>query len=189
MKIILASASPRRQELLRQIGCTFKVVTSEVEEDNSLPVPPIQLALCHAEAKAVAAMPLVDKGDLIIAADTIVVLDGQVFGKPQNENMARQMLTRLSARDHEVITGIAIIIGEKIITDYCITRVKMTTISAEEIERYIASGEPSDKAGAYAIQGKGAVFISEIHGCYYNVVGLPLHTLASLLKREGVHLL
>lgn len=189
MAIVLASASPRRRELLTQIGCDFKIVTSDVFEDNAQNIPPAQLAVSHAKAKALAVRAEADIDDIIIGADTIVVLSDEVFGKPQNAADAKRILQSLSGREHEVITGVAVVTGTQVLTEYTVTIVRMAVMSDEEIENYIATGEPMDKAGAYAIQGIGALFVEGINGCYSNVVGLPLRTIAGLLKQVGVGLL
>lgn len=189
MSVILASASPRRQELLQQVGCEFRVVTSDIIEEHNRQCPPAELAVSLASAKALDVAARVDDGEVIIGADTIVVLQGQVYGKPVDEDDARRMLTGLAGREHHVITGVAVVKGDSIWTDFAVTAVTITALSAGEIERYIATGEPMDKAGAYAIQGIGALFIESIGGCYSNVVGLPLFTLSGLLKKTGVHLL
>lgn len=190
MAILLASASPRRSELLTQIGCDFRIVPSDVIEDNTQRIPPAQLAISHAKAKALASRTEADAdNNIIIGADTIVVLNGEVFGKPQDAADARRMLKSLSGREHEVITGVAVVTGDRVLTDYTSTSVRMAVMCAEEIESYIATGEPMDKAGAYAIQGIGALFVEGIDGCYSNVVGLPLRMLAKLLKQVGVKLL
>ncbi|MDR3562855.1 MAG: Maf family protein [Negativicutes bacterium] len=190
MAIILASASPRRQELLQQIGCKFTVKTSEIIEDNSLALPPAELAISHAAAKAQDVAKTVATDDIVIGADTIVVMDGQVYGKPADTADARRMLSMLAGRSHQVITGLAVVSGHRLWKDCCSTVVNFRELSSPEIERYLASGEPMDKAGAYAIQGVGALLVEGIDGCYANVVGLPLVTLDKLLRRElGVSLL
>lgn len=191
MAIILASASPRRRQLLEQVGCKFSIVTSEVKENNQLAIPPEQLVIRHAlaKARAVSAEAAVGAEDVVIGADTIVVLNGTVFGKPADALGARQMLTALSGNSHLVITGIAVIRSDAFWTDYAQTKVEMMQLTADEIERYIATGEPLDKAGAYAIQGRGAMFVRCIQGCYSNVVGLPLNSLAGLFKKAGINLL
>lgn len=188
MSIILASASPRRRELLSQINCIFKVITSDIAEDNTQDIAPEQLVIRHAKSKAEAVAALVNSNDIVIGADTIVVLDGKVYGKPNDFDDARHTLSCLSGRSHQVITGIAVISQGKIFTDYEVTEVRMAKLTADEIERYIMGREPMDKAGAYAIQGQGAVFIEGINGCYSNVVGLPLRKLANLLAKVGVSL-
>lgn len=190
MKIVLASASLRRQELLQQIGCAFEVFPSAVQEDNTLNLSPDELVVAHAKAKAmdVAARSL--DGTLVIGADTLVVLNGQVFGKPRSQTEAKSMLNALSGQEHKVITGLAVIQcnAGHIWTDFSVTQVKFGHLSQEEIDRYVASGEPMDKAGAYGIQEKGALFVESIHGCYFNVVGLPIYKLAKILKKAGVFL-
>lgn len=189
MGIILASASPRRQELLRQVGCDFTVQISNVIEDNHQDLLPQQLAVFHAKAKAVDISLKANADDVIIGADTIVVLDGKVYGKPININDARTILTHLSGKQHQVITGIAVVKADKVWTDFVVTTVKMGNLKKDEIENYLATGEPMDKAGAYGIQGIGALLVEGIEGCYTNVVGLPLQKLSDVLKEAGVHLL
>jgi septum formation protein len=189
MAIVLASASPRRRELLTQVGCEFVVVNSTVIEDNTLDLPPAELAVFQAQDKAFDVFSKVQKQDVVIGADTIVVLDGQVYGKPVDTNDARRMLTSLSGREHQVITGIAVVTEGNSWTDFVVTSVKMGDCKVEQIETYLATGEPMDKAGAYAIQGMGALLVESIRGCYTNVVGLPLNKLSSVLKRAGVNLL
>lgn len=189
MKIILASASPRRRELLEQVGCEFGIITSDVEEDNTRQMPPAKLAVSHARAKALAVASTLPRQTVVIGADTIVLLDGKVYGKPVDEADARAMLMRLAGKDHQVITGVAVVQGEKLWTDFAVTDVRISGLTAREIEAYISTGEPMDKAGAYAIQGRGALLVESIRGSYTNVVGLPLKTLADLLKKAGVSLL
>lgn len=189
MSIILASASPRRKQLLEQVGCKFSVITSDVNEDNQLSMPPHQLAVYHARAKASAVAGLAGCNDVVIGADTIVVVDGQVFGKPNDDFTARQMLTKLAGRSHFVITGLAVVGNGRVWTDFARTEVTIQELTAAQIDRYIATGEPLDKAGAYAIQGLGALLVERIEGCYTNVVGLPLSNLARLLTKAGIELL
>lgn len=189
MGIILASASPRRQELLRQVGCDFTVKISDVVEDNQQDIVPQQLAVFHAQAKAVDISLQASVDDVIIGADTIVVLDGKVYGKPININDARNTLAHLSGKEHQVITGIAVVKAGAIWTDFVVTTVRISNLTTEQIENYLATGEPMDKAGAYGIQGIGALLVEEIQGCYTNVVGLPLRKLSDVLRKAGVHLL
>ena len=191
MEIILASASPRREELLRQVDCKFSIITSDIVEDNEQDMPPAELAVLHASAKA---LDVASKHNgpeaLVIGADTIVVLDNRVYGKPRDEKDAERMLHELQGQEHQVISGVAVVYKGEIWTDYAVTRVVLRALSAEEVKRYIATGEPLDKAGAYAIQGVGALLVEEITGSYTNVVGLPLTTLNNLLLRSaGVGLL
>lgn len=189
MTIILASASPRRYDLLTQVGCKFIVMKSSVIEDNEQAVLPHELAVLQAKEKALDVFSKVQTHDVVIGADTIVVLDGQVYGKPVDKNDARRMLTSLAGKEHQVITGIAVVTANHIWKDFVVTNVKIGNITAEEIEAYLTTGEPIDKAGAYAIQGIGALFVESINGCYANVVGLPLNKLSELLKKAGVKLL
>jgi len=190
IKITLASASPRRRELLNQIGLKFRVVASDIEE----PMGDIENAEEAVKTLALKKARLVAekvKEGLVIAADTIVVYKGKIFGKPKDTNEAREMLEKLSGRTHDVITGLVAMnakTGEKIVE--CVrTKVKMRKLTSEEIGGYIATREPFDKAGAYAIQGKGALLVEKINGCYYNVVGLPLPKLSEMLAKFGVNLL
>ena len=187
MAVILASASPRRQQLLDQVGCSYVVCISDVIEDNGLDVPPRELAVRQARAKALSVVRA--SGDVVIGADTIVVVDGDVFGKPADDTDARHMLGLLSGREHQVITGVAVVAGKQVWSDWQETAVKFRVLTAGEIERYVMSGEAADKAGAYAIQGLGALLVDSISGCYSNVVGLPLVTLNRLLGQAGVRLL
>ncbi|WP_378953130.1 Maf family protein [Pelosinus sp. sgz500959] len=189
MGIILASASPRRQELLRQVGCNFTVRISDVVEDNHQDLLPQELAVFHAKAKAVDISLKSSVDDVIIGADTIVVLDGKVYGKPIDIDDARCILTHLSGKEHQVITGIAVVKAGKAWTDFVVTTVKFGNLTSETIEKYLATGEPLDKAGAYGIQGIGVLLVEEIKGCYNNVVGLPLYKLSDVLMKAGVPLL
>ncbi|MCE5287362.1 MAG: Maf family protein [Pelosinus sp.] len=190
MKLILASASPRRVELLHQMGLEFKIVPSQIIEDNTLHMPPQELASWQAKAKAVDVASSQASG-LVLGADTIVVLNGHVYGKPQSPEMARNMLSDLAGKTHEVITGVALIDAENNTqwTDYAVTKVKMAAFADCEIERYVNTGEPLDKAGAYAIQEKGAMLVESITGCYTNVVGLPIPLVYKLLKNAGMNVL
>lgn len=189
MNVILASASPRRQQLLAAIGLAYTVVVSEIEEDNTKAMRPEELAEAHAVDKAVEVSRRVSPQAIVIGADTIVVVDGKVFGKPQNRDEAIQMLTTLAGREHLVISGVAVVQGTTVVSGYSTTKVTFRQVSPAQIERYVDSGEPMDKAGAYAIQGRGTLLVEGISGCYNNVVGLPLGRLAELLQQIGVDLL
>jgi septum formation protein len=187
MKLILASASPRRAEILRSAGLPFSVLSSAVDET---PVPtesPQDLVrrLALAKAELVAARALGPA--IVIAADTVVVLEGAILGKPRTSEDARQMLERLSGRTHSVMTGVMLIRLPDVERREFIetTQVHFASISNEEIVKYLSSGEPFDKAGAYAIQGLGGRFIPRIDGCYFNVVGLPLSRLCKELAELG----
>lgn len=181
MNIILASGSPRRRELLAQAGFEFKVEVSNADE-NVLEESPVEMVEELAARKAKAVVNLHDQKEdncLIIGADTIVVLDGKILGKPSDEEDAKAMLASLSGRTHQVYTGVALFMVkegmiEKKKTFHECTDVTMVPMTEKEIAEYVASGDPMDKAGAYGIQGPAAVFISGIRGDYYNVVGLPI---------------
>ena len=187
MEIILASGSPRRRELLERMGIEeFDIITSDVDEtlDDSLP-PAMQVEqLSCRKAEAVAAEQPDDA--LIIAADTVVALDGTILGKPADEADAFRMLSALSGVRHHVYTGVTVILGDKTLTRHEVTSVDFRSLEPEEIELYIATGECMDKAGAYGIQGYGALLIEGITGDYYNVMGLPVALLAQMLKEFGV---
>lgn len=188
INIILASGSPRRKELLEQAGYSFLVEVSDADENVEDMAPGAMVEeLSLRKAQAVAALHEQDEQSYkIIGADTIVVLDGKVLGKPSDEEDAMNMLSALSGREHEVYTGVSLLTlqGGKITKTqqfFECTKVVMREMSHQEIEAYIATGEPMDKAGAYGIQGRAAIFISGIHGDYYNVVGLPICHLTSIL--------
>jgi len=189
MTIILASASPRRMELLSQVGCEFTVQASSHAEEDVAGLPPAEMAVYHARAKALDVAAQASPEDVVIGADTIVVFQDCILGKPKGLKDARRMLTELSGQEHHVVTGVAVVRGSQVFTDFAVTAVHMRAYSVEEMENYLATGEYHDKAGAYAIQGYGALLIDSISGCYSNVVGLPLAVVAKLLKKVGVHLL
>lgn len=169
---MLASQSPRRRELLQTAGIPFTVRISPVEEVRAAGEAPEDYVRRLARAKAEAVWQGGD--EIVLGADTVVVLDQDVLEKPQDEADARRMLTLLSGREHAVITGICLRHGGGAIIDTVLTRVKFLTLSPAEIEAYAASGEPRDKAGAYAIQGLASKFVERIDGCFFNVVGLPV---------------
>lgn len=189
-RIILASASPRRHELMSRIGLTFDVEISEIDEDMPDGVEPAWCVrdLAHRKAAAVAGK---HREGIVIGADTIVVSRGRILGKPTDATDARQMLGFLSGAEHEVLTGVAVIdtVSRKSVVEHELTRVVFKKLTPEEIDGYVASGEPLDKAGAYGIQELGALLVKEIHGCYFNVVGLPVAKLADMLKLFGIELL
>ncbi len=182
--IYLASQSPRRRELLEQAGIAFQVVTSAYEEENDPGMKPEELVRIQAEGKAKEAAGRYD--GWILGADTIVVLDGRILGKPADKAEAADMLRRLSGKRHTVMTGIALLRGSQVYSRTVQTDVWFRKLTEEEIRQYIASGEPLDKAGAYGIQGRGAVFIEKIYGSYSNVVGLPLEVLYEMCKTAGL---
>lgn len=189
MRFVLASSSPRRIELLKRFIPNLEVV-KPTWETKIIADDPIQIAYLTALEKARTVASNFIEG-LIIGADTIVVIDGEILGKPRNVSIARDYLRRLSGCIHEVITGVAVIDASsgKEVYDYEITEVKFRELSDREIELYVSSGEPLDKAGAYGIQGFASLFIEWIKGDFYNVVGLPLYKLSLLLKKFGVDLL
>lgn len=175
-KIILASRSPRRQHLLRQIGLKFKIQESNVEEEFDLSKTPQDNVLILSMKKAKEVAKSIDDG-IVIGADTIVVLDNKILGKPSDFEQACEMLKTLSGRTHEVYTGFALVDrpSDLFISDYEVTKVKFRELSGDEIIEYVKSDSPMDKAGAYGIQDDyGAVFVEKVDGCFYNVVGFPL---------------
>jgi septum formation protein len=191
MRIILASASPRRSNLLAQMGLSFEVIPSNSQEKLISGIPPHVLALQLAIQKAEDVASKIRDTALVIGADTIVIKDDRVLGKPKDEDEAYQMLMELQGQVHEVITGLAVkdVQNDRCLTDYEKTVVEMAALTPDEIKRYIKTGEPMDKAGAYGIQGLGGMMVRRISGCYYNVVGLPIHKLWTMLKQLGVEVL
>jgi len=186
MKLILASASPRRAEVLRDAGIAFEALPVSTEEAPRPGEAPETLVRRLAESKARAAAAKLTEG-IIIGADTEVEVDGEVLGKPVAAEHARQMLRLLSGRTHRVITGLAVIRlpGGETRIEQETTLVTFARLSDKEIEDYIASGEPFGKAGAYAIQGRGGRFVTRVEGCYFNIVGLPLARLYRILRELG----
>jgi septum formation protein len=192
-EIILASNSPRRRELLKSLGVDFKIFPVEVEEiEGKKGISPVELVKKNALMKAQKTAELCqNEYNLIISADTIVVLDGEIIGKPKDEKDAIRILKKLRGKYHYVFTGIAVWATPENVhyVSSVRSKVKMRDYSDKEIERYVATGEPIDKAGAYGIQGKGALLIEKIEGDYYNIVGLPLVRLNYLLNKFGYDLL
>ena len=188
--IILASASPRRKELLKRIGLKFKVVPSNYEENLNPDLETHELAksLSLQKARLVAEK---HRNALVIAADTFIVLEGKILGKPHTEAEAKVMLETLNGRQHSVITGFTVIDNgtNKALSKSVETKVCIRKLSSDEIDAYVKSKEPLDKAGAYAIQGLGSVIVERIEGDYFNVIGLPLSALAESLKEFGVSIL
>jgi septum formation protein len=187
-KIVLASASPRRKKLLKQLGLKFEVDPSLEQEMTEPGVPPPQLAANMALAKA-RTVANRHPDAIIIAADSFIAIEGRILGKPHTPDEARRMLGDLSGRPHAAITGLAVVdtATGRVFSRPTETKVYMKRLTHEEIDTYVNTGEPLDKAGAYAIQGRGAVFIEKIEGDYTNVVGLPLSVLAGALKDFGVN--
>ncbi len=190
MKIVLASGSPRREELMRMLGFRdFEVHPAKGEEHPPLGKKPEEIVCALASAKAEEVAALYGSDTLVIAADTIVWLDGRLLGKPHSENEAREMLGMLSGREHEVFTGLSLIWQGIETCGAERTLVRFRSLSSEEIDRYIADREPMDKAGAYGAQGKGALFTERIEGDFYNVMGLPVCRLGKMLAERGVSVL
>ncbi|WP_296647203.1 Maf family protein [Romboutsia sp. 13368] len=185
MNIILASASPRRREILENTNVKFDIISSSIDELVLEGESPCQMVMRLAFEKGTD-IASKRKSDLVISADTIVVLDNTVLGKPKDEEEARAMITNLSGKTHQVITGISLINLEnnKKIIDYVISNVKFKNLSEDDINDYIKTKESLDKAGAYGIQGYGALLVEEIQGDYFNIVGLPISKLSDLLKKH-----
>jgi len=188
--VILASASPRRKELLEKIGLRFEVEPSNYEENMGLEVEPHELAKLLSLEKAKVVAPN-HKDTLVIAADTFIVFEGKILGKPGTETEAKEMLETINGKPHSVITGFTIIDTDNnnALSRSVETKVYLRRLSSSEIDAYVKSKEPLDKAGAYAIQGLGSVIVEKIEGDYFNVIGLPLSDLAESLKEFGVHIL
>jgi septum formation protein len=186
--IYLASASPRRSQLLSQIGVPHEVCPAGLDEDRLAGEPPRVYVERLARDKARAARAALGgrPGRPVLAADTSVVLGDEIFGKPADETECLRMLMALGGRTHEVMTGVAVLAGEALLADVSVSRVTFRPLDADECRRYWASGEPRDKAGGYAVQGLGAVFIERLEGSYSGVMGLPLFETARLLRAAGV---
>ncbi len=184
MALILASASPRRAELLASAGFTFTVQTAEVDETPHPGEAPQTYVVRVARAKAQAIAARCRKsGSVVLGADTTVVVDGEILGKPEGREDAIRMLKSLSGRVHEVLTGLTVVAGSREESEVVTTRVRLLPITPDEITWYVETGEPDGKAGAYAIQGKAARFVDWIEGSWSNVVGLPVATVYQMLKK------
>lgn len=186
MRVILASSSPRRLQLLQQIGMEAEVRPADFNELDGNDRQAEEVVLANATGKCQTVAGGYGDAVPVVAADTVVVLDGQILGKPRNAADAVRMLTELSGRTHRVLTGIAVRFQGRLLSEVCETEVVFRTLTDAEIAAYVATREPLDKAGAYGIQGKGAVFVEKINGCYNNVVGLPLTRLHLMLAKLGV---
>ncbi len=190
MSIILASGSPRRRELLEMLGIRdMKIIPAKGEEKAPAGAGPQELVLALSAQKAGEVAAQCGRDDVVIGADTIVWADGRVFGKPHSRSEAVDMLHVLSGRTHQVYTGVTVIKAGQTVSKYEMTAVRFRPISGREIEAYVDTGEPMDKAGAYGAQGKAALFVSGIDGDFFNVMGLPLCTLGQMLKEQGVEIL
>ena len=191
--IILASGSPRRRELLKLLDIGFRVLPSDFDESSVVPWPPDEHVLRSAGGKALAVAEKI-AGGVVIGADTIVVVDDRILGKPRDDDDARRMLRLLSGRSHYVYTGLCVMLRKDRATlidlrDYVRTEVCFGVLPTAVIEAYVATGEPLDKAGAYGIQERGSVLVEGIVGDYFNVVGLPVYRLARMLAEVGIPIL
>ena len=184
MNVILASQSPRRRELLGKTGLPFTVRVADIDETMDPAAAPFDEVARLSREKALA-VPR-EPGDVVIAADTIVVCDGQTLGKPADEADAFRMLRMLSGREHQVMTGLTVLQNDKAVTHTEVTSIHFRPLSDAEIRAYIATGEPMDKAGSYGIQGGAALFVTGLEGDYFNVVGLPVCRLAMILRSFGL---
>ncbi len=185
MAMILASQSPRRRELLGQMGFSFTVRPAKGEELPHPELTPAQLVEELARQKALEVSAGAEADDVVVAADTVVAIDGKVLGKPHDKVHAAQMLSALSGREHTVYTGVAVKRGENLLVEHEATQVRFRPLTEREIDLYIQTGEPMDKAGSYGIQGYGALLVEGIRGDYFNVVGLPICRLGRMLAQVG----
>lgn len=189
-KLILASKSPRRAEILRAVGWPFEAVAANIDETRAPNEDPVSYVtrLAHTKAATIAERA---PGCLILGADTIVVVDGEILGQPGDAANARRMLNLLNGKWHEVLTGVALINDRvkgntRVVVDHAVTRVRFGQMSEADIDWYVATHEPLDKAGAYAIQGHAALFIEEVQGDYFNIVGLPIRLVYELLNKTNL---
>jgi septum formation protein len=192
--VILASSSPRRRELIRSLQLPYEIIVSHADETTPPGMPPAEIVETLSLRKAAAVREKIreaDKDGVIVGSDTIVVLDGKVLGKPENEEDSFRMLQSLQGRTHQVYSGIACLDAAtgRQSTAHRMTLVTMKPLGEEQIWRYIRTGEPKDKAGSYAIQGLGATIVERIEGDYFNVVGLPVSLLADMLREYGIEVL
>lgn len=183
-EIVLASASARRKEILTHLGLNPRILVSEADENVDRPLTPEMLTEELSLRKAGAVLPLVSDGQLVIASDTVVAKDNLIFGKPHSESEAFEMLSKLSGTTHKVVSGVAVSLNGHTSVTHDVTNVTFRRLTDREIESYVASGEPFDKAGGYGIQDTASVFIEKIDGEYFNVVGLPVYKMFSLLKAD-----
>lgn len=191
MKIVLASLSPRRKALLEQLNIEFEIIASNIEEKIEASMSPEEVVKSLAYQKAKNVAEGLKQDCLVIGADTIVVIDDKILGKPSNEQDAYDMLRLLSNREHRVITGVCIVnsADNTYYVENDVSYIKMREISDNEIKEYIKNGEPFDKAGSYAIQGLSGIFVEKINGSYSGIVGLPVYIVDKLLKKFGVKIL
>jgi len=189
MKIVLASQSPRRRQLLGQMGLEFTTQSPEIDEAAFQGRDARDLVQILSREKARWIAGQVDPETLVIGADTVVVRDGEILGKPKGEEEARAMLASLSGRTHQVCTGVTVCRGDKVLTQVEETQVTFRPLTDQEIRQYVSTGEPMDKAGAYGAQGYASLFVEGITGDFFNVMGLPLCRLGKMLAEVGVKLL
>ena len=187
MNLVLASASPRRKELLGLFRIPFSIRVADIDETMDMEKPPFDEVARVSRMKAAATPREAD--DIVVAADTIVVCEGKVLGKPRSEEEAVEMLRLLSGRDHQVMTGVTVAAGEQIQSFTDVTDIHFRELSDKEIKAYVATGEPMDKAGAYGIQGGAALFCTRMVGDYYNVMGLPVCRLGQVLREMAPDLM
>lgn len=191
MKIILASKSPRRKEILEKMGVDFVIEVADADESVGSELSPVEAVCEISKRKADAVFQRHECEDcIIISADTVVVIDGKIIGKPKDENDAFNIIKSLSGKTHEVYTGFTVCGNGKSKTDFEVTKVRFKDLVDDDIRRYVATGEPMDKAGAYGIQQKGNLFVEYIHGDYYNVVGFPISKICvTILELFGINIL
>jgi len=200
LRLVLASTSPRRHELIKHLRLPFEIIPSQFEEVIDPALDPAELVLSLAEGKAREVYERVEAGCAngclaVLGADTIVLMEGTVLGKPKDEADAFQMLKQLSGRAHEVYTGVALMVREpngsqpELLKQFERSKVFFRPMSDNEIREYILCGEPMDKAGAYALQGTGSAFVARIEGCFTNIIGLPIPVVVALLRQAGIKVL
>ena len=190
MKIILASKSPRRKEILETMGVKFEIDVADVDESVEETLSPIEAVCEISKRKAEKVAERRSGEEIVVSADTVVVIDGKIIGKPRDEEDAFNIIKSLSARTHEVYTGFTVSGNGKTKTDFEVTKVHFKELCEDDIRRYVATGEPMDKAGAYGIQQKGNLFVDYIHGDYYNVVGFPISKICVTIKELfGINIL
>lgn len=186
MRVVLASKSPRRSEILGGLGLKFEVITKDIVENSSFCEPHEYVMDIARQKGAAVAESINEKDALIISADTVVVLDNEIFGKPKSQEDAKAMLKKLQGRSHNVLTAVSLIYNGKTLTDYEKTAVCFGQMTDEDIAKYVATNEPMDRAGSYAVQGLASVYIDGIDGCYFNVVGFPTRLFYKMLKRLNI---
>ena len=184
-RLVLASKSPRRAEILTGVGWVFEAVAANIDETRMESEDAVSYVKRLAQTKAETVAERISNRGLVLGADTVVVIEGEILGQPCDDDDARRMLKLLSDKWHEVVTGVALIKGgnpPEVVADHETTGVRFCELSRDEIDWYVSTGEPRDKAGAYAIQGRGALFIEQIQGDYFNIVGLPMRLLYELMS-------